>query len=226
MMVEMKKIAFLNLVLGLVIALSMSSCAKDDNELIDVQAFTDSSIESLQKGAIGKNHCLEFVFPITIEFIDETTAEVEDYEALNDSVKAWFEENDVERSRENKPQLVFPIQVLNEEGEIIDVATIEDLKTLKQSCVREGNGRNGQRGKGFSCFDLAYPITVTIGGVDTIFDDSTELKEAIKAYKEAEGRDAERPSLVYPVTVVYEDGTEVTVADQEELQALKEDCKG
>lgn len=225
MKVEMRKIACLNFLLGLALVFTFTSCEKEEAELVDVQSFTDSSIEKLQNNAIGKRYCLEFVFPLSIQFVDDTNVEVESYEILNDAVMAWFEESGVERSKENKPQLVFPIQVLNEDGEIIDVATQEDLKALKSECSKEGKCSKGQRGKGFSCFELQYPVTITIDGVDSTFDDSSLLKEAVKAYKETAGADAERPSLVFPLTIVYEDGTEVEVLSQDELRTLKETCR-
>ena len=56
-------------------------------------------------------------------------------------------------------------------------------------------------------------------------EDKDALKAAIKAYKEEAGEDFERPSLVFPVTIEYEDGTQVEIASQEDLIAAKEACK-
>ena len=39
------------------------------------------------------------------------------------------------------------------------------------------------------------------------------------------GDDFERPTLVFPITVEYEDGTQVEVANKDELIALKEACQ-
>jgi hypothetical protein len=224
-MEQTKNFSTLIMLLAIAIAFTLASCAKEEAELIDVQAFSDSSISNLQKKAIGKNYCLEFVFPISIEFIDGTIAEVESYEVLDSVIVEWFEDNELDLDRDNKPQLLFPIQVLNEDGEIIDLATTEELSQLKKTCKKEGRNRNGNRGKGFSCFDLVYPLTVNIGGVDTIFADKADLKAAVRAYKETAGDDVEKPSVVYPITIVYEDGTETVVSSQDELQALKASCR-
>ena len=134
------------------LAITFTSCNKEDVELTDIESFTDGALDELHKGVIGKKHCLEFIFPITIEFIDESTAEVDSYQNLHETVKAWFEANDVEKNKENKPQLVFPIQVLNKEGEIIDVASVDELKELRSECPRIGKCRKGKRGKGFKMF--------------------------------------------------------------------------
>ena len=213
------------LVLLAMITIGFTSCTKEDVSLIDVENFSDSSINEMQRGVVGKNHCLEFIFPVTIAFIDESTASADSYENLHEIVSAWFESNDVEKSRENKPDLVFPIQVVNQEGEIIDVEDNEALSALKSECPREGRGDKGRGGKGYKCFSLVFPVSLDIAGEITSFEDRETFKSAIRAYKEEFGRDAERPELVFPVTVEYEDGTQVEVASQEEMQALKEDCK-
>lgn len=220
----MKKSTYMCLFLAALFAISLASCSTDESELVNVEALTDGSIERLQAGAFGKNHCLELIFPISITFTDETTATVADYEELYTTVAAWFEANEVENIKENKPELVFPIQVLTEDGEIVDVASSEELKELKSDCPKSGKCK-GKRGKGFSCFELVFPITVSIGGEETLFEDKSTLKAAVRAYKETAGDEAEKPSLVFPVTVLYEDGTEAVAASQEELQALKEACQ-
>jgi hypothetical protein len=225
MKMQIKNLKTFGLMLLAAFAISFSSCNDENIELIDIENFTDGAINGLQRGVVGKKHCLEFIFPIHIEFIDGTTAEVEDYKDLHETVKAWFEENDVEKSKENKPQLVFPIQVLNQEGEVIDVGSEEELKELKSECPRIGKCKKGMGGKGFKCFSLVFPVSLTIDGDVQTFENKKALKVAIRAYKEAAGEDFERPTFVFPITVEYEDGTQVEVANQEEMIALKEACK-
>ena len=225
MKTQIKNLRALGLILLAALAISFTSCNKEDVELTDIESFTDGTLDDLHKGVVGKKHCLEFIFPISIEFIDESIAEVDSYMNLHETVKAWFEANDVEKNKENKPQLVFPIQVLNQEGEIIDVASVDDLKELRSECPRIGKCKKGKRGRGFKCFSLEFPVTITIDGTDQTFENQMALKAAVRAYKIESGDEFERPTLVFPVTVEYEDGTEVEVADQEELKALKEACK-
>lgn len=222
---QIKNLRTFGLMVMAALAITFTSCNKEDLELTDIEYFTDGTLDELHKGVVGKKHCLEFIFPISIEFVDGTTAEVDSYQNLHETVKAWFEANDVEKNKENKPQLIFPIQVLNQEGEIIDVASVDDLKELKSECPRVGKCKKGKKGKGFKCFSMVFPVTVTIDGTDQSFEDRMALKSAVRAYKEEAGDDFERPTLVFPVTVEYEDGTLVEAADQEELKALKEACK-
>ncbi len=223
MMVQIKNLRNFGFAVLALLAFTFSSCNKDA-DLVDVESFTDSSIEKLQGGAIGKSACLEFIFPVSIQFVDETTAEITDYENLHETIVNWFTENEVEKSKENRPQLIFPIQVLNQEGEIVDVESQEALKELRKECPKRGKCK-GKNGRGFKCFSLVFPVTITIDGTDTTFDDRMSLKAAVRAYKQEAGDDAVRPTLVFPITVEYDDETQVTVNSKEELQALKEDCK-
>ena len=206
------------------ITMMLVSCGKEEADITDIENLANSTIEKMHQGAIGKNACLEFVFPVSIQFVDETTAAAESYETLHDLVSTWFEVNGVEKSRENKPQLLFPIQVLTEDGEVVEVATREALKELRSECP--GSGKcNGKKGRGFKCFSLVYPVTLTIDGTDTTFDDKESLKAAVRAYKESAGDDVVKPTIVFPVTVVYDDESEAIADSQEDLAALKQACR-
>ena len=223
MMVQIKNLRNFGFAFLAMLAFSFTSCNKEA-ELVDIESFTDSSIEKLQGGAIGKSACLEFIFPVSIQFVDESTAEITSYENLHETIVNWFTENEVDKSKVNRPQLIFPIQVLNQDGEIVDVESQEALKELRKECPRRGKCK-GKNGRGFKCFSLVFPITVTIDGTDVTFANRMTLKAAVRAYKMEAGDEAERPTLVFPITVEYDDETQVTVNSKEELQALKEDCR-
>lgn len=226
MISSFSKIRFNFFSLLLLLVFVAVSCGTDEEAtIIDVENLADSSIENLQSSVIGKKHCVEFVFPITIAFIDSTTAEVTDYDNLHETIVEWFTTNDVEKTRENKPSLIYPIEVLNLDGEIIQVNTKEELKSLKSECPREGKCKDGKKGKGHACFELVFPISVIIGEETLDFEDRESLKEAIKAYKEIAEEDAERPELIFPIAVLYDDGNTVEVESKEALKELKEDCQ-
>ena len=225
MKTQIKNLRNFGLILLAALAITFTSCNDESLELTDIENFTDGAVEGMQRGVVGKRHCLEFIFPVTIEFIDGTTAEVDDYEDMFTTIKTWFEENEFEKSKENKPQLIFPIQVVNQDGEIIDVDSQEALAELKSECPRIGKWKKRKKGKGFKCFSLVFPVTVTIDGTDQTFEDKAALKAAVRAYKMEAGEDFERPTLVFPVTIEYEDETQVEITSQEELDAAKEACK-
>jgi hypothetical protein len=76
--------------------------------------------------------CFEIVFPLTVIFPDESTAEVADKTALHDAWKAWKEANP---GVKGGPEFDFPIQVIkNGETEPITISSKEELKALRKSC--------------------------------------------------------------------------------------------
>ena len=225
MKMQIKNLKIFGFMLLAALAITFTSCEQENYDVTDIDNFTDGTIDGLQRGVVGKRHCLEFVFPISIEFVDGTTAEVESYIDLHETVKAWFEENDVEKSKENKPQLIFPLQVLNKEGEVIDVASEEELLELRKECPRIGKCKKGKKGRGFKCFSLVFPVALTIDGEDQTFENRLALKAAVRAYKIEAGDDFERPTLVFPVTIEYEDETQAEIANKEELIAAKQACQ-
>lgn len=230
----MKNLKVLSFLFAL-LCIGMTSCGDEfeQSELADIENFVDGSISDIQdRVAAGKFGCVEFVFPITVEFADNTTATAADYEELHAVIKEWKENNldEAENRRGNRPDLVFPVQVVNEDGEVIDITLQEELRAVYQECGgRFGRGKKGgkrgNKGRGYHCFSLVFPVTVDFAdGTSQTFEDRDSLKAAVRDYKEENGRDAERPTLAYPITVEYEDGNQTSVDSREALKELKETC--
>src|SRR6185436_18212882 len=164
-----------------------------------------------------------------LQFIDNTTVEVSDYDALRQAIRDWYQANGGNYQRPNRPHLVFPFDVLNDAGEVITVSTQEELMTLRQACIVDTFGPNhhGHLGKDRPCFRPVFPLTLQ-------FPDSTqvtvstprELKEAVSTWRQANPGVPGRPEFVFPITVEKKDGTLVVVNSPEELRALKADCRG
>ncbi|MFT4759704.1 MAG: hypothetical protein ACI9XO_003479 [Paraglaciecola sp.] len=216
---------FLSLALVTIFAVALTSCDKEAASVETAENFVDTAIRSMQHGAVGKKGCLEFIFPITVQFSDETTATANDYPELFTAIKGWFEANGGQPNFQNRPSLVFPVQVINTDAEIIEVNNKEELIALKVECQGQFNGPgNCQNGHGHSCFSIVFPVTVTLGDDTVTFDDKPALRAGIQAYRQAAGPGAERPQLAFPITIEYEDGTQVVINSKEELMTAKEDC--
>ncbi len=77
------------------------------------------------------------------------------------------------------------------------------------------------------CFTLVFPVSVSFpDGSETSFESKEEVKEAVKAFKEANPDAEERPSLVFPIEITLTDGTVTNVETQDALQEIKSECKG
>lgn len=74
--------------------------------------------------------CFNFVFPLSIS-IDGQTLTAESTEELREAVKEWFEANPDSSS---KPEFVYPIEIIYEDGLIKELMSLEDLKEAKRDC--------------------------------------------------------------------------------------------
>ena len=208
----------------LALAIAFSACEKEDPIVIeDIENYTDGVVGDMQDSSqCGRRGCYEFVFPITINYPDGGSESVDDYPGLRDAIKAWREANP---DAEDKPTLGFPLEVVDREGNIISVASKEELRDLRRKCRRAKiRHRIHHRGKNF-CFKLVYPLSIVLPD-DTEIEVANrfELKKEVRTWKAANPDSEERPSLLFPVTVADKDGVETEVASKEELEALKDAC--
>ena len=218
---SLKLASLFSLLIGLTFL--FSSCEKGETTLSDdtVEYTTQAIFEIQERGGCGRGGCYEFVFPLTIEFPDGTTAEAEDYEGLRSTISDWKEANP---DAEERPSLSFPLDILSEDGELITIESRLELLQVRRAC-RRSFGNRPHHGRGERCFRLVYPITITFPDETTdIVDSRRELKIAIRSWKRNNPEVEERPSLPYPLQVQLEDETIVDVASKEDLQALKDSC--
>jgi hypothetical protein len=206
-----------------------TSCEKDSDlttSVVDIDNYVDSTMYDMQRNAnCGRFGCYELVFPITLNFPDGTSAEVDSYEDLRETLYAWKEANPEAGER---PVLAFPIDLLTEDGEVVTVENREELGELRRACRRDfwrNNGPRGHRNRPMFCFKPVYPLSLTFpDGTITEVEDLQEMKDVLRTWK-SENRDAEgRPKFVFPMEVEYEDGTTATVESPADIRALKEEC--
>lgn len=74
------------------------------------------------------------------------------------------------------------------------------------------------------CYELVFPISITLGDEDVEVQDYEELIAAIKEWKENNSTIDTRPSFVFPIELADSDGTIFTVSDQEELKEYRKLC--
>ena len=138
-------------------------------------------------------------------------------------IRAWKHENP---DADNRPQLQYPLDLLNSDGEIVTAESPEDLKELVKDCVRDFINKHPRLNN--ACFHIAFPVNLEIPNGDTItIEDRTELKQLLRRWKVNFPNARVKPKIAFPVTVVLkEDGSEVVLESKEDMQALKEECRG
>ncbi len=216
-----KLFSLFSLVIGLTFV--FSSCEKSEGAISDdtIEYTTQAVFEIQERSGCGRGGCFEFVFPITIEFVDGSTAEVEDYEGLRSTIRDWKEANP---DAEERPNLAFPLEILSEDGEILTIDSRAELLRARIQC-RRNFGSRPHHGRAERCFRLVYPVTLTYPDATTEeVADRRALKLAVRAWRQANPGVEDRPTLTYPLQVEMTDGTVVDVDSKEDLQALKDSC--
>ncbi|MEO6131805.1 MAG: hypothetical protein ABIQ02_08145 [Saprospiraceae bacterium] len=218
-----------------------TSCQKDE-VVTDVDNFTLLATRGIESSCgLGATGCYELVFPVTVQFSDSSTVEVTDYPSLKLAIRDWYVANGGHPQPNNRPRLVFPIQVINAAGEIIDVATPQAMKDLIALCAPVlGGGHHGGGGKDSlhhggghhgggdgPCFRVVFPVTVSFpDSTQVTVNSQEELKQAAHDWQINNPGQHGRPEFVFPITVTLKDGTQVVVNNREELRAIKDACRG
>ena len=78
---------------------------------------------------------------------------------------------------------------------------------------------------GFKCFELVLPITFIMpdGSSITVEDENGYM--AVRAWYGNNSDSKEKPTLQYPVNIIYRDGDTKTINNDEEMASAKEDCR-
>ena len=90
-----------------------------------------------------------------------------------------------------------------------------------------GEERPGDNGTDWKeCFDLVYPVTYLMSdGTEITGANEEEVGTAIRVWYQNNPDSEEEPALQYPVGVVYENQSTLTVNSDEELRGAYEGCE-
>lgn len=161
-----------------------------------------------------RNRCFSFVFPITFIMPDDAsiTLDSRDDWVL---IRAWYTDNPGVTER---PELVFPVDIMFEDGEVQTIVDLEELREVKSACRDERNRRR--------CFRLNLPLTFFMPDNSTITVAERADWSLLRAYYIANPDDmGTKPELVFPVDATYRDGSVVTFSNEDEMLAAREECR-
>jgi hypothetical protein len=153
------------------------------------------------------NSCLQLVYPLTIIDLDSTAIGIADEAELT----AYLADG-------NLYSFAFPLDLENEDGEVVTAETPDDLFDLLADC-NPGGGFGGCGIGTFGCYELGYPLTVEL------FDGSTQVVNNDDEFA-AVLLNGELAGFVFPMTLIDEDGNEIVVNDEEELYDALMACGG
>ncbi|MBH10949.1 MAG: hypothetical protein CMG74_11490 [Candidatus Marinimicrobia bacterium] len=174
-------------------------------------------------------NCFEIVYPVTYIMPDGSliTVTVNDEDGWSE-VKNWYEEN---AASDQRPVIQYPIDISIRSEDGVSTVTInneEEMRAAKEECREEWSDDLGEDDDEGECFELVLPVTYIMpdGTLITIEDERGWY--SLRNWYEENGDTEEEPQLEYPVYILIEseDGAStVTINNEEEMRAVKEDCR-
>ena len=171
-------------------------------------------------------NCFEIVHPYTIMMPNGTSYTIESDQDTNlDEIKRYYEEN---QGVDEKPALVFPLNILGYDGETEAINNEEEMKNAYRECSVRDRDRDWDRQE---CFELVFPVTYIMpdGSTYEISSDEDESGwEELKEWYDSNPDSDQRPELQYPVDIITwenEESVTITINSEEEMIAAKEECR-
>lgn len=198
----------------------------DGDDWDDDNDWDDWDMDSI--AIIGSIACYDFVFPITFNLVDGSTAVVESQE---DFANLIFSDNP-------PVDFAFPISLQSiDNDEILVANNEEELNTLIEDCPEIWGGDDDDDDDdddwdnwgndsipflgSIACYDIIFPITFTL------VDGTTATLETEEGFANLIFSDNPPVGLVFPVNLQNMDTDEVvTVNSEDEIEDLIEDCPG
>ena len=127
--------------------------------------------------------------------------------------------------------MLFSVLVLScrtEDMEIIKAPT-EDVfginstiaNLLKRTATNDGSYDNIIDGA--SCFDIKLPFTVIANGIEVVIEDEDDIDIVEDIFDEFSG-DTDTLEIIFPITIILDDYSEVVINSQAELNAFAAQC--
>ena len=167
------------------------------------------SLEDRRRPRHGRRRsCFHIVFPFSVTMPDDSVITLESREDKS-LIREWYAANPDANER---PELVFPIEVEYQDGTILEINSYQELVDAREGC------------RTTRCFDFVYPFSVTMPDDSIINLTSEDDRYLIREWYDANPGVHERPELVFPIDIIYENGTTETINNQDELQTAKDNC--
>ncbi len=152
--------------------------------------------------------CFEFVYPLVFSYNNGTAVTVANSEGLwsilyNESSNLFLE------------GIVFPFQVVNSDGTTVTVNSENEFTALIQNCgftTFQNDLENSY------CFDIVFPIQVSLNGQLTTINSIEELQ----IIGDAPGTNGET-IIVFPINVIHDNQT-IVILNLYEFYAIIDSC--
>ncbi len=200
-------------------ALFTPVCTEDDffpnacfAECVGITDYSDC--DDYEWGCEGEDFdvldCYELAFPVTGVFSNGTTVTFNDYAEYFDAIILANEE----------PELVYPFDVIDYEGNIFSVSSEEELAAIGVDCFGPIDGDWETGGEFYDeCFEYLFPMTLLVENDPIVFSTEEELFTWFEAILMDPNTNPEELAIEqgYPIYVRHiETGVEYTANNEQE----------
>ena len=192
-------IIFLMLTALLAVSILFTSCSNSE-EVIQSDADLIAAIENATNR-----------ISITVEDLPAT--------AQNDLGEGFS--NDVIYSASSAANLGYEVKLVTAEGSWASEFNRAYYDTTGRQLEDRRRPRHGRRR---SCFHVVFPFSVVMPDGTTINLESRADKSLIRAWYETNPDANEKPDLVFPIEIEYQDGTFAMISNQTELETARGEC--
>ncbi|MEM8907523.1 MAG: hypothetical protein AAGD05_06730 [Bacteroidota bacterium] len=228
------QLKFSKITLLIIMALAVfSACQKEEVQPLSPANPTSTSFFQLQSQRTTTNgntggaendldmDCFTFVYPITVQLPDGSTATADSNEALESIFDNWWTQNP---NAIAFPTFSFPLQVMLSDGSNSTINDEETLCTLLETCWGDNDWDDDFEFSEVFCFELVYPVELSFpDGTTQSAGDEEMLVNAITNWL-IQNPDSEAfPTFTYPIEVMTDAGQQ-SIGSDGELEAIFETC--
>ena len=188
----------------------------------DIMSNDDDFYNRDESGDKRDWDCFTIHFPITVTLSDGYTYNFDSEE----SVKEYYDTYEID----GEINIAFPITVTDKDGEAIVIESDESLEEVYRGCYNHERDIVIEQ----KCFSLVYPVFYQLpdGSLIEVLADDEDSWAEVNAWYDENPESSERPTLQYPVAIMYEyeyedseDDLVVTINNEEEMINAREDCR-
>ena len=159
--------------------------------------------------------CFELILPATFFMPDGLSITVEN-ENNYLMIRDWYANNP---DSKEKPYLQYPVNIIYQAGDTKTINNDEDMVNIKAGC------RKWDDKKDENCFILLYPISFLMQDGSVILMTEKEDWIELKSWYEENSNIEEKPSLQYPINIIYQDRYVKTINSDADMAIAKEYCE-
>ena len=188
----------------------------------DIMSNDDDFYNRDESGDKRDWDCFTIQYPITVNLNDGYTYTFDSEE----SIKEYYDAYEIDEEM----NIAFPITVIDKDGEAIVIESDETLEEVYRGCYNHEIDIGIEQ----KCFSLVYPVFYQLpdGSLIEVLADDEDSWAAMTAWYDENTESVERPTLQYPVIIMYEyddeyseDDLVVTINNEEEMINAREDCR-